>query len=167
MLIHCTLPRRWSWMLIHWTLPRRRAWMQIHCPLPRQRGQDRRILPSLPSACGHARRSDGFVRGYVQQQRAGCKSTAHFQDDGRAWMHIHYPLPGQRGQDRTNHSALRACIEWVGCSRRGQYSAILPALPRQWGQWIHVHARRLGSELGFSHGHRATAALRHFLDKYM
>ena len=142
-------------MLIHCTLPRRRAWMQIHCPLPRQRGQDHRILPSLPSACGHASRSDGFVRGYVQQQRAGCKSTAHFQDDGRAWMHIHYPLPGQRGQDRKNRSAMG----WMQSTRAVfcDPASVAPAAgavdprpcPSSWKR-------------GLSHGHRATAALRLF-----
>ena len=141
--IHCTLPRRRAWMLIHCTLPRRRAWMQIHCPLPRQRGQDHRILPSLPSACGHASRSDGFVRGYVQQQRA-CRQDAN-------------PLPISKttaGHGCTSTTRCRGnegriakiALRWVGCSRRGQYSAILPALPRQRGQWIHVHARRLGSK---------------------
>ena len=34
----------------------------------------------LAPAAGHARRSEGFVRGDVQQQRVGRKSTAHFQD---------------------------------------------------------------------------------------
>ena len=145
--------------------------MQIHYPLPGQRGQDRRILASLPSACG---RPCAQIRGICTR---GCPTAA-----GRT--QIHCPLPRRidadplpaaeatgidadplpaaeatgidadplpaaeatRGQDRTHvYIPLRKCIEWVGCRWSGQYYAILPALPGS-AQWIHVHARRLGSE---------------------
>ena len=65
---------------IHCPLPRRRAWTQIHCPLPGQRGQDRRILPSLPASM----RAEGFVR------YTGTAHTSAKYQSGQRSSHLHH-----------------------------------------------------------------------------
>ena len=99
----------------------------------------RRLAPSA----GHARRSEGFVRGDVQQQRVGRKSTAHFQDDG----HRCRSTTRCRGNARAgSHTSL--CENVLNGLDAGEAGSILRYCPRCPGsaQWIHVHARRLGSE---------------------
>ena len=62
-------------------------------------------------------------------------------------MQIHYPLLGQRA-GRIAHLCTSLCANVLNGLDAGEADSILRYCPRcpSSAQWIHVHARRLGSE---------------------